>query len=97
MQNEMGRKFEGYTKYRELPMNFWRSLSCNRLRFGGHADMAPCSNSSDLDYVTSVPCLDAVETRLRFISRFIVTAIEQALWLSLASLLEALYRPNTAN
>jgi hypothetical protein len=59
--------------------------------------MPPCSNSNDLDYFTSVPCLDAVETRPRYISLFIVTAIEQALWLSLAFLLEALYRPNTAN
>jgi hypothetical protein len=59
--------------------------------------MAPCSNSNDLDYVTNVRCLDAVETRLRFVSLFIVTAIEHALWLSLASLLEALYRPNAAN
>jgi hypothetical protein len=32
-----------------------------------------------------------------FVSLFIVTATGQALWLPLAFLLEALYRPNTAN
>ena len=97
MQNEMGRRFEGYTKYGELPMNSDAHYAVTGYVLEGHADMAPCSNSNDPDYFTSVPCLDAAETRLRFVSLFIVTANEQALWLSLAVLLEALYRPNTAN
>jgi hypothetical protein len=77
---------------RGTPDEFLTLSTLTGFALGDHADMAPFSISNDLDYFTSVPCLDTAKTRLRNISLLNVTVIEQALWFSLAFLLEALYR-----